>query len=133
MTPTNMPAKLDLLTLMSAIATAEGFWVDGSVPQRNNNPGDLDFASQTGAVASGRFAQFDSVGRGIAASLRQILKDIQSGATLRTLIYTWAPPSDGNATATYLAETMRRIQSASGLVIDPDRKLWEYLVLEKID
>lgn len=127
-----MADKLDLLVLLSAVATAEGFFVSGTIPQRNNNPGDLDFAGQLGAVANGRFAQFDSIGRGTAACLRQIVADIQRGDTLRTLIYTWAPPSDGNATAAYLVDTIRRVQKASGLVIDPDQPLWSYLPLENI-
>ena len=128
-----MNQKLDLLVLLSAIATAEGFFVPGSLPQRNNNPGDLDFAGQDGAVAAGRFAKFEGLGCGTAANLRQICKDIQDGATLMTLIEKyWAPPGDGNDSARYLSETIRRVQQASGLVIDPDTKLWDYLVLQEI-
>lgn len=126
-----MSQTLDLLVLMSAIATAEGYFVPGSLPNRHNNPGDLDFADQLGAVADGRFAKFDSVGRGVAANLRQICKRIQEGNSLHQLISIWAPPNENN-TAQYLAETIRRIEKASGLVVDPDVPLWSYLELRQI-
>lgn len=129
--------QLNLLTLLSAIATAEGFFVDATIPNKCNNPGDLRYAGQDGSTPSKfgtpiPFAQFDSVGRGTAANLRQLCRTIQSGATLRTLIYGWAPPTDGNDTSNYLNETIRRIKSKDGLDIDPDVKLWDYLKLDRI-
>lgn len=133
--------KLDLLVLLSAIATSEGYFTAGTVPARNANPGDLRFAGQDGSVPSADggsmpFAKFDCEGRGIAANLRQICKNIQAGDTLRTFVYRWAPPTGpdgGNNSALYLSETIRRIKSVTGLDIDPDVKLWNYLTIQHID
>jgi hypothetical protein len=47
-----------------AIARAEGFYVAGSRPQRNNNPGDL--------MANGQFIAYSTVSDGWAALLNQV-------------------------------------------------------------
>ena len=41
--------------------------------------------------------------QGVAGALHVVALRIAEGETLRTLISAWAPPSDGNATATYIA------------------------------
>ena len=61
-------------TLMEAMAAEEGFYKAGTRPQRNNNPGDIDwsdFAHAHGATrqevgAFGRFAYFPTVELGFA-------------------------------------------------------------------
>ena len=128
---------LDFLVLVAAFATSEGFFVPNSIPNVCNNPTDLRFAGQAGATpsqygGSHPFAKFSTVGIGICAAVRQMCAYIQTGATLRTLVYTWAPPSDGNNSALYLSETIRRIKAASGLEIDPDKRLEEYLAIVHI-
>lgn len=128
---------LDLLDLLSAIGSAEGYFTPGTVPARCNNPGDLRFAGQFGAVPSTEggkwdFAKFDRPERGVIAGLRQLCADIQRGDTLTQLVYTWAPPGDGNNSALYLSETIRRIKSVSGLDIEPNVPLWNYLTIRHI-
>ena len=145
-----MQGRLDLLDLLSALSTAEGYWVAGTPPHEDNNPGDLRFAGQVGAVKSKHgtppFAHFDCLGRGIANNLRQILKRVAEGhavpgkpwqpMTLRILLTDpeigWAPAADGNNAPLYLREAIRRVKAFSGLEIDPDKPLWDYLIIERI-
>jgi hypothetical protein len=125
---------LDMMVLLSAFGTSEGYFVAGTPPNVNNNPGDLRWAGQDGAKESTHgqgFACFDSIGRGVSANLRQFAMDIQRGDSLRAMVYRWAPPTGndgGNNSALYLSETIRRIKAAQGLTIDPDQPLWNYLV-----
>jgi hypothetical protein len=81
-----------------AIATAEGFFVSGSRPQRNNNPGDLTVdTTGTGIGKDGAFIVYASATDGWAALNKQvqlILTDASnfynSGMTLRDIasVYT---------------------------------------------
>jgi len=113
--------------IANAIATAEGFFVNGALPQRNNNPGDLRSAPWLQhPVVAADFWHAPSVGAGVAGLLHQIALDVARGQSLRQLIYSWAPPSDGNNTANYLNETVRRL-AAQGFTIDPEKPLQEYL------
>ena len=116
-----------IFKLASAIATGEGFFVNGSLPARDNNPGDLRAAPwlTNPAVAHG-FWVARSLPEGIAGLYHQIALDVARGYTLRQLITAWAPPSDGNNTANYISETARR----TGL--DADTPLWNYLGIESI-
>lgn len=61
--------------LAVAIATAEGYYVSGSRPQRNNNPGDLkgNYAHTAVAIDSDGFDVYGSVQDGWNALYRQIL------------------------------------------------------------
>ena len=114
--------------LASAIATAEGYFVAGSVPQRNNNPGDLRGAPWlTNPKVINHFVQFSTPGQGIAGLYHQVALDMARGVTLRQLISKWAPPSDGNNTENYLKETARRVGIA-----DVDQPLQELLEIELI-
>jgi hypothetical protein len=97
------------LTLAQAIARVEGFYAQGTAPnrpQRNNNPGDIeygDFTRKLGAVASdGRFAIFPTEAAGFAA-LEALLKGQHySGLTVTQAINRYAPPNENN-TAGYVA------------------------------
>lgn len=98
----------DLIGLLaSAIATQEGFFRAGSLPFRDANPGDIRSAPwlQHPAVIDG-FWKAPSVESGIAGLYHQIALDIARGMSLRDLIYTWAPPSDGNKTEVYIHNVM---------------------------
>jgi len=118
--------------IANAIATAEGFFVNGTLPARDNNPGDLRAAPWLQhPVVAGGFWNASSVGAGVAGLLHQIALDVARGQSLRQLIYAWAPPSDGNNTANYLTETVRRL-AAQGFTIDPEKPLQEYLTLVNI-
>jgi hypothetical protein len=113
--------------LASAIATAEGWWAAGKDPprnRRNHNPGNLT-ASPLNRRKDGPFVRFESDAEGTAALCQQILRHVLRGYTLRQLITAWAPPSE-NDTENYIRETVRR----TGL--DPEKKLWDYLELERI-
>ncbi len=57
-----------------AIATFEGFYVAGSRPARNHNPGDLKYAGQPGAVGkdSADFAIFPDDAAGFTALYNQL-------------------------------------------------------------
>jgi hypothetical protein len=121
--------------LASAISTAEGFWVDGSLPARDNNPGDLRQAPWLhNPTLQHGFWVAPSKQAGIAGLMHQIALDIARGWTLRKLIETYAPPSDGNATENYLKETCRRV----GLPYYPPEQstqelpLWDYLEITEI-
>lgn len=90
--------------LAEAIAHEEGFYVEGSLPQRNNNPGDLRHgngevhpANQPNSV--GAFATPED---GWAALERQLGLDASRGWTMQQLVYSYAPPSE-NDTPRYLA------------------------------
>lgn len=65
--------------IAQAIATAEGFHIQGSRPQRNNNPGDLtsSFGFQTSGQ-DGPFPVFQSVTNGWNALYMQV-SDMLSG------------------------------------------------------
>lgn len=69
--------KIDRLA--KAIAKAEGFYVDGSLPQRTNNPGDLKIASLAADWSDGK-AVFPTVDEGWAA-LRKQLSIILNGTS----------------------------------------------------
>lgn len=113
--------------LANAIATAEGFFVSGSLPAVNHNPGDLRASSLDRPKDRHGFVVFKSDEEGVAALYRQIALDVARGVSLRQLVYKWAPPSDGNDSENYVRETARRAQ-----VGDVDKPLWNYLTVTKV-
>ena|SRR5665213_4097404 len=123
--------KLFLYNLACAFASAEGAFVSGSLPNTDNNPGDLRLAPWvTHPVLRGGFWRPKSLAEGIAGLYHQLALDIARGWTLRQLVYTYAPPSDNNPTAAYLSETLRRMGMAP---TEADTPLYNYLVpLERI-
>lgn len=98
--------------LVYAIAVQEGFFTVGTLPNRLNNPGDLEFAGQLNATAHpvpGRttpYAEFISAQAGITALYRQVWVFVALGITLRQLITRWAPPNE-NDTQAYLRNVIR--------------------------
>lgn len=92
------------MTVLEAIARQEGFYVPGSRPARNHNPGDLEygpFAKAHGATASdGRFAVFPDDATGFAA-LRALLLQHYQGLTIAQALNKYAPPVE-NATNLYI-------------------------------
>lgn len=106
----------DVLRLAEAIGRKEGVYQHGTVPARLNNPGDLLFAGQEGAVGvpvkgkDGKwrvFAEFSSLSKGWTGLVRQLAKFAQQGWNVRKAIETWAPPSDGNDTPQYLEDVCK--------------------------
>ncbi|MDR2991917.1 MAG: hypothetical protein LBU72_08360 [Burkholderiaceae bacterium] len=88
----------------------------GKLPRnfRNNNPGNLNYAGQPGAVKEsgpgGRFAVFSSAELGLRAMSKQIQLHGSRGLnTVQSLITTWAPPKDHNNTGAYIASVAREM------------------------
>jgi len=80
---------------------------------RNNNPGNLNFAGQTGASKetgpSGRFAVFGSMQEGVAALVKQIGLYVKRGKnTIRQIIETYAPAFE-NDTGAYISAVSRAL------------------------
>lgn len=89
--------------LMQSIAKLEGFYKHGTLAQRQNNPGNLRFAKQVGAVKGDKgFAKFSTLEQGWNALRAQIALDAKRGHTLETFIHKYAPPHENN-TKRYLS------------------------------
>ena len=119
-----------LYRLACSFATAEGAFVTGSLPNTDNNPGDLRLAPwvQHPTVVKG-FWRPTSLSEGVAGLYHQLALDIARGWSLRQLVYSYAPPSDGNNSANYLSETGRRM----GITPEQfDTPLWNFMTLERI-
>lgn len=84
----------------------------------NNNPLNLRFAGQKGAVAGrGGFARFQDMDAGLAAAWRQLLLYQGRGVdTVRGIIGKWAPPNENN-TRQYISHV------AKDLNVSPDARL----------
>jgi hypothetical protein len=102
-----------LSALAAAIKTQEG-WYPGSLSFRNNNPGNLRYVGQAGAVpGEGGFAKFPSEAAGDAALQNQIVLDASRGTdaagrpvvTVADLIESWAPSSE-NDTGAYISSVV---------------------------
>lgn len=119
---------IDLIgKIASAIARQEGFFdaID-SRPKIDCNPGDLRAAPWlTHPKQDGGYWRADSDAEGNAGLFHQIALDIARGMTLRQLINSWAPASDGaNQPTTYLANVMKWTGIATA-----DAPLWNLLEL----
>jgi len=77
---------------------------------RNNNPGNLVYAHQPGALPeSGHFAQFATQGQGLYNMGRQIELNYSRGKdTVRSMVETWAPRNE-NDTDQYVVAVSRRM------------------------
>src|SRR5665213_1508454 len=93
--------------LACAIATQEGwFGSPTNMPIVRNNPGDLRYAGQKGAVPPVKpndIATFSTPALGTAALFRQLWLQAASGQTVRQIVAQWAPPFENN-TGVYLAD-----------------------------
>ncbi|MBA5726898.1 structural protein P5 [Bombella mellum] len=89
---------------------------------RNNNPGNLNYVGQAGAVLepgpNARFARFPTAEAGLAALRDQLRRYILRDGidTVAGIIGKWAPPSENN-TAAYI----RGVAHALG--VEPDTRL----------
>ncbi|TKU89862.1 lytic transglycosylase [Citrobacter sp. TBCS-14] len=81
--------------------------------ERNNNPGNLNFAGQAGASMEspgGRFARFETSFDGLRALSRQLMLYAGRGInSVEKIISTWAPASDNNNTAAYIQAVSQRL------------------------
>lgn len=101
------------MLLLEAIAHEEGFYKQGTRPQRNNNPGDLVYGNEAIRFGSNAhdagYAIFPSVDIGWNAlrrwlSIPAVIKDGKLlggylGATLEQVVYRFAPPVENNSAA----------------------------------
>lgn len=108
-----------------AIKIEEGFfkpgenpkYPNGSLSYRNNNPGNLRFAGQSGAVkTAGNFAKFSTYQQGWDALIRQLRaacegrsKVYRPDMTLFEFCTVWAPAYDGNDPRRYANNVATRI------------------------
>lgn len=71
--------------------------------ERNNNPGNLNFAGQAGAMlegSGGRFAKFQTAYDGLRAMARQLMLYAKRGInSVEGIISKWAPSSENNTGA----------------------------------
>lgn len=97
---------------------ADGYGQDEEVEQRaqssnaprgirNNNPGNLNYAKQSGATKesgpNGRFAVFNSMTEGISALYKQIQLYFRRGTdTISEIVNKYAPASDNNNVMAYI-------------------------------
>jgi len=102
----------------------------GTLGARNNNPGNLRFANQTGATqGQGGFAAFGSVTEGLAALENQLTLDGNRGMTLGQMIAKYAPASDGNNVGAYIADVSKRTGlGANSRINTSDPKLMQSLI-----
>ncbi|EKP9612107.1 lytic transglycosylase catalytic, partial [Escherichia coli] len=81
--------------------------------ERNNNPGNLNFAGQAGASLErpgGRFARFETAFDGLRALARQLILYAGRGInSVEKIISTWAPASDNNNTTAYIRAVSQRL------------------------
>lgn len=81
--------------------------------ERNNNPGNINFAGQAGASLErpgGRFARFETAFDGLRALARQLMLYAGRGInSVEKIISTWAPASDNNNTTAYIRAVSQRL------------------------
>ena len=96
--------------LACAIASQEGFFTPGTTPAVRNNPGDIRYAGQKGALPPAHpndIATFSTLPLGVAALFRQLWLQVASGQTVRQIIAAWAPAGvDGNNNTAYLQNVL---------------------------
>lgn len=89
--------------LAQLIAQEEGFYVPGSVPNRDHNPGDLRHSPHSFHTGDpNAIGQIDDDADGWADLERQLALFADRGLTLEQAIYQFAPPTE-NDSARYLA------------------------------
>jgi peptidoglycan hydrolase-like protein with peptidoglycan-binding domain len=78
------------------------FAAPGTLADRNNNPGNIRFANQDGAVSGARgFAKWKTMGEGIEGFFKLMNKQPYRGwldkKDYRSIIFRYAPPSENNS------------------------------------
>lgn len=96
-----------MMIFLAAVAREEGFYKPGSRPNRNNNPGDLEFRGWEilygGKKGNDpRFAVFSSTADGFHALQHLFTFNDYFGKTLEEVFNVYAPPSE-NETNLYFA------------------------------
>jgi hypothetical protein len=80
---------------------------------QNNNPGNLMYAGQTGAIkGAGGFAKFATPQDGYNALIKQVQLDQSRGLTLGQYVTKYAPPSSNN-TAQYIQQAIQSLGASA--------------------
>jgi hypothetical protein len=97
--------------LAQLIAKEEGFGIPGSLPTRDNNPGDLRHSPHSFHPANtpDAIGVINTVANGWADLERQLTLYAERGMSLQEAIYEFAPPSE-NDSARYLAFVCEGLQ-----------------------
>lgn len=101
---------------------------------RNNNPGNLNFMHQKGAVlepgSDARFAKFPSSKEGLKALAIQLVRyyNVYNINTIKDIVSKWAPSSDNNNTTIYAKNVARYVNTEPTTQI----KLTDLDILTKI-
>lgn len=120
-----------IFKLAHAIARQEGFFIEHSVAQRNNNPGNIWDGVGKGKVQrifpripldDKGFLKFENRQHGTAYLYRMLILKISSGVTLEQLIHSWAPPTE-NDTEAYVSA----VEKMTG--INRKQVLWDLLAI----
>lgn len=91
-------------------------WMNDLLPEKyripqgilNNNPGNLEFRGQSGALSDGRFAMFPSEGEGLFQLGRQLeLFSARGLNTIQSILSRYAPAGENNLNA-YIADVTKR-------------------------
>lgn len=92
-----------LMSFLEAMARMEGFYRRGARPQRNNNPGDIEFgkfATAHGAThaeqPANRFAVFPDAATGFDAMRALLTSRGYAGLTVAQALNRWAPPVEND-------------------------------------
>lgn len=115
------------MKFIEAVARMEGFYVQGSRPQRNRNPGDLEFRpwmTQFEGVLEtplaghlARFACFPTSERGFAALKHLFGFPIYKGKCVGAALATFAPPVE-NSTSSYVQNVCKWVPCEPTDIID---------------
>ena len=132
----HLPASpLPIAARRDAPNTATYLYADGSTitlhgdrPYRNNNPGNLRYMGRSGAaraqgagalgVENGGFAMFPSVVAGERALGAAIDQGAASRRSLSSFLNQYAPPTDRNNTAAYIATVADALGAAPSATLD---------------
>lgn len=98
-------------TIADTIERIEGYHLPTSLAKRNNNPGNLIYVGQSGAVrGEGGFAAWPSYAEGRAALERQIGLYSDRGLSIASMMEIYAPRGHGsNDPSLYAAEIARSL------------------------
>lgn len=89
--------------LAQLFAKKEGFYVAGSLPARNHNPGDLRHSPHSQHPGDpNAIGVIDNDSDGWADLEHQLQLYARRNFTVRDAVYEYAPPEDNNNTAEYL-------------------------------
>jgi hypothetical protein len=83
--------------LAQLIGKEEGFGIPGTIPTRQNNPGDLEHAPGESHDGTGPVGSFPDPATGWARLEAQLQLFADRGMTLRQAIYTYAPPTENHS------------------------------------